>query len=262
MIIFREDLYGMDILVKKKYRTKKNRGLERCVLVRYMNNNGYSKEEIISSLKKMSHSENPYLSKENREKIFNKIYDKALNYEYIKEKEVTIYKDEINKILEVPDKNARNLLFINLVYYKWGKTINHYKFYSKNLNKVCVKCQDKDILSLSKLDIKSSRQKSLLFNYLIKNGLYKTTSFKNTEYFYIPFAQENGEVAFVIDNFDDLILWMYSYLEPLKYKKCEECGRWIKKTTGSKKYCASCAKYISNQQKKIRKVQSPANPLK
>ena len=70
MIVFREDLYGLDVLTKNKYQTEKNHGFERCVLVRYMANNGYNKEEIISSLRKLSRSEFAYLSKEKKDKIY------------------------------------------------------------------------------------------------------------------------------------------------------------------------------------------------
>lgn len=247
MIVFREDLYGMDVLVKGKYRTKRNRGLERCVLVRYMINSGYSKEEIFSSLKKLSYNENPYLSKESKEKIYNKIYEKALQYEYIKDKEVVIYKDEMEKILSVENQDARNLLFTSLVYYKWGQTIRYYEFYSKVEGRSTVRCKDRDILAISNIKTRGKENKVRLFNQLIKEGLYKTVSFKNTEYFYIPFAQNYGDIAFTIDNFDDLILWLYSYIHPSKYKKCEECGIWIRKTTGSKKYCSSCSQYVAHR---------------
>ena len=53
-------------------------------------------------------------------KIYQKIYNKALKYEYIKDKEVIIYKDELDVILKIEDKKARDLLFVSLVYYKWG----------------------------------------------------------------------------------------------------------------------------------------------
>lgn len=261
MIIFREDLYGLNVLTRNKYQTKKNRGLERCVVVRYMFNNGYTKEEILKSLHKLSRNEFAYLPKEKKEKIYDKIYKKALNYEYIKDREVVIYKSEMDKILEIKDKNARNLLFAGLVYYKWGQTVDYYKFYSHNLNKVLVRESDFDLITLAKLKSLRSKQRNLTFYYLIKNNYYKNISFKNNNYFYIPFAQTSGEVAFTIDNFDELILWLYAYLEPQKYKRCCECGKWILRTTNSKKYCKECALYVSNQQKK-RNVKNKENPDK
>lgn len=250
MIVFREDLYGLNVLTKNKYQTEKNHGLERCVLVRYMANSGYNKDEIMSSLRKLSRNEFAYLSKEKKEKIYEKIYDKALKYEYIKDREVIIYKEELDKVLEVEDKRARDLLFVSLVYYKWGQTVDYYKFYSHNLNRILVKENDADLIALAKLKSLRSIQKNLTFHYLIKNNFYKNIGFKNTNYFYIPFVQNEGDIALRIDNFDNLLFWLYSYLEPNKYKKCEECGKWILKTTGSKKYCKSCALYVSNQQKR------------
>lgn len=260
MIVFREDLYGLDVLTKNKYQTEKNHGFERCVLVRYMANNGYNKEEIISSLRKLSRSEFAYLSKEKKDKIYEKIYNKALKYEYIKEREVIVYKDELEKILSIQDKKARDLLFVSLIYYKWGQTVDSYKFYSHNLNRILVRESDSDLIALAKLKSLRSIQKNLTFHYLIKNNFYKNVGFKNSNYFYIPFVQNEGEIAFKIDNFDNLLFWLYSYLEPNKYKKCEECGKWILKTTGSKKYCKSCALYISNQQKKQEKYKCSQTP--
>lgn len=249
MLIFREDLYGLNILTKNKYQTERNHGFERCVLVRYMHDNGYSKDEILSSLNKLTRNEFAYLPREKKDKIYERIYKKALEFEYIKDREVIIYKDELDKILEIKDQRVRDLLFVCLVYYKWGQTVDSYKFYSHNLNRILVKENDKNLLSLAKLNSLRAKQKNLLFYQLISNGYYKNTGFKNNNYFYIPFCQDAGEVAFKIDNFDNLIFWLYSYLEPNKYKKCEECGKWIYKTTGSKKYCKPCALYVSNQQK-------------
>lgn len=256
MIVFREDLYGADILTKNKYRTGKRHGFERCVLVRYMANNGYSKEEIISSLKRLSKKEFMYTSEVYERRIYNRIYNKALEYEYIKDKEVIIYKSEIDTILSIPDKKERDLLFVCLVFYKWAKTIEQYKFYDHFLNKTLVEEHDNDMIALARLKSLRNVERKLKFNYLIKNHYYEDRMFKGKSFFYIPFAVDAGEVAFTIDNFDDLIYWLYWYIEPTKYKRCIECGRMIKKTTGSKKYCGSCACYVANQKKEKRKVQT------
>lgn len=250
MIIFNEEKYAKEIINNSKFKTNKNRGYERCVLVRYLFAEGYTEDGIKDYLNGLSRGEFPYLSKNDKYKIFDKIIAKANQYEYIKDRNVKIYKSELEIINSIENEKARDLLFICLVYYKWGCTVDAFKFYSKNMNKILVEEKDKDLYYMSKLNSLRVKDRNLTFYELIKNRLYVNCGFKDKNYFYIPFACSDGEVAFEIDNFNDLILWLYSYLEPEKYKKCEICERWIKKTKSPKKYCSECANSMVRKHKR------------
>lgn len=257
MLVFDEKKYAEDIISNNKYNTIKTQGRERCILVRYLTSLGYSIEDIKNVLAKIPMSGGEFLSANEKDIIFSKIIDKANQFEFITDISVTIYKNEIDTILSVEDEYARNLLFVYLVYYKWASQIKHLQFYSRHNDAIMVLENNSDIWKLAGLSKLRVADRYRLCNNLFTLGLYKIDNFKSHNYIYIPFAQNSGEVAFTIKNYDNILGELFLYSSPNQYKRCCVCGTVIKKTRSPKKYCTSCA-YKEN----IRKTKENKKSLK
>lgn len=170
---------------------------------------------------------------------------------------VTIYEEELKKIRSLSNKNAENLAFIFLVVYK---------FFGYEWVYEC----NSDIYRLAEL--RASGNTKIELHYLLtKNKLVRFNSFVKTKKskqkeiaetkFKVLFCLDNSDVkktvAFSISDYDDLILYYRHYVGDENIIECAECGRPIKITGNSKKYCNDCAymaKHDSNMRSKIKKV--------
>lgn len=248
MLIFDEKKYAENIINNKRYKTVKTQGRERCVLVRYLTSLNYSVEEIKEVLLEIPMSGGEYLSSKDKDVIFSKIIAKANEYEFVTNKVVKIYQSELDIIEQVEDDYARHLLFIYLVYYKWASTVSHLQFYSKKNDVMMVIENNNDVWKLAGLSKLRVADRYRLCNLLFNKGLYKIDNFKAYNYIYIPFVEDDGDVAIEISNFDNILGELLIYEKPTEYKRCVVCNTVIKKTRSPKKYCINCA-YKENLRK-------------
>ena len=72
MVIFDEKIYAENIMANG-YKTKRNQGIERCCLIRYLRYLGKTDEEIISILDTIPFERSKYLSRENILYIYNRL---------------------------------------------------------------------------------------------------------------------------------------------------------------------------------------------
>lgn len=251
MLVFDEKKYAEDIIKNKAYNTIKNQGKERCIIARYLHWMGLSNNDIIKELSKIPMAGGEYLSEENKISIFTKIVNKALDYEFIYDKEVLIYQDELDTILTIENDDAQNLLFIYLVYYKWARQNNNLKFYSKKNQVDMVVENNIDIWKLANVAKLRVSERYRLNNMLYNLGLYKIDNFKSHNYIYLPFIhrfQNEGTLfndnnyVMKIDNYDNILGEFLLYKYPEKYKRCECCNIVIQKTRSPKKYCDKCSR--------------------
>lgn len=257
MLVFDEKKYAESIINNKKYLTIKSQGKERCIIVRYLTNIGKSIDEIKDILNQIPMSGGEYLSSKEKDVIFSKIINKANQYEYVTNKEIHIYQEELDNILSLEDENMQQLLFAYLVYYKWGVQIKHLQFFSKKNNIFMVVENNNDIWKLAGVSKLRVNERYMLCNKLFNLGLYKLDNFKAHNYIYIPFAKNEGEPIITISNFENIIGELLIYKYPNEYKRCCICGVVIKKTRSPKKYCQSCAK-----EENIRKTKKNKERLK
>lgn len=255
MLIFDEKKYAQEIINSKKYNTIKTQGRERCVIVRYLMNLNKTSEEIKDILFSIPMKGGEYLTEHDKSCIYDKIIDKANQFDFITGLQVEIYKNELDVILSVENENARNLLFVYLVYYKWACQIKHLRFYSKKNNVFMAVENNADIWKLANLSKFRVSERYLLCNQLFSLGLYRVDNFKSHNYIYLPFVQNDGEVAITIKDFDNFLNELFIYEYPNQYKRCIICGKVIKKTRSPKKYCSDCA-YKENIRKTIENKRS------
>jgi hypothetical protein len=191
------------------------------------------------------------LDKKDVDIIYEKIIDRALSYPLVTDVHTVIFKNEMEIINSVEDENARNLLFILLVYYKWAITQQQLFFFSKHNNAKMVITNDMDVWKYAGIMKLRVADRYRLCNQLISKGLYVEDNFKSNNYFYLPFASDacdSEEIAICISNYDNILGELYYYNDKEHYKRCSECGVVIKKTRSPKKYCDDCAKKVKNKQ--------------
>lgn len=250
MLIFDEKKYAKNLVKNKQFQTYRQKDIERYILIRYLFSEGMSSEEIKKELENFPLVGCEYLDKKEIDLIYNKILERALSYPLVTDISVTIYKSEMDVINSLEDENARKLLFMLLVYYKWAVNQQYLFFFSRYNDTKMVITNDMDIWKYAGLMKLRVAERYKLCNKLIIEGLYVEDNFKSNNYFYLPFSVDEGDVALVINNYDNIIGELYYYNDKDNYKRCSECGAVIKKTRSPKKYCDSCAKMIKNQKNK------------
>lgn len=248
MLVFDEKKYAEKLLKEKKFQTYRQKDIERYILIRYLVSLGKSFDEIKKEMEKFPLVGCEYLDESDIDLIYHKIMDRALSCSLVTDVEVTIYKSEMDKINELEDDNAKRLLFVLLVYYKWAMNQNYLYFFSRHFNKKMVITNDMDIWKYSNIMKLRVAERYKICNELILKELYVEDNFKSNNYFYIPFAVDEGEEVIKIKNYDNILGELYIYNDKEHYKRCSECGVVIKKSRSPKKYCNNCAKEIKNRQ--------------
>ena len=256
MIIFDEKKYAERILRNKEYGTLKNQGQERCAIVRYLKfDKGYSDEDILNVLSKIPMHGGDALTKQHKNEIYSRIIEKAPKYEHVKDIEVKIYKSELDIINSIKNENCRNLLFCSLVYYKWGQHIFSKNFYSKVSERVMVLEDDENISKISKIMKLRKDERFALYRELYLKKYYIQDIIKSKNYFYIPFAKDDGEdVVMTINSYGNILGELYLYNKEQGYKRCENCGEVIKKNNNKQKYCNNCSRIVNIEKTKKNKI--------
>ena len=256
MIIFDEKKYAERILRNKEYGTLKNQGQERCAIVRYLKfDKGYSDEDILNVLSKIPMHGGDVLTKQHKNEIYSRIIEKAPKYEYVKDIEVKIYKSELDIINSIKNEDCRNLLFCSLVYYKWGQHIFSKNFYSKVSERVMVLEDDENISKISKIMKLRKDERFALYRELYLKKYYIQDIIKSKNYFYIPFAKDDGEdVVMTINSYGNILGELYLYNKEQGYKRCENCGEVIKKNNNKQKYCNNCSRIVNIEKTKKNKI--------
>ena len=250
MLIFDEKKYAQNLIKNKQFQTYRQKDIERYILIRYLSSEGMSSEEIKKELENFPLVGCEYLDKKEIDLIYNKILERALSVPLVTDISVTIYESEINIINSLEDENARKLLFMLLVYYKWAVNQQYLFFFSRYNDTKMVITNDMDIWKYAGLMKLRVAERYKLCNQLIIKGLYVEDNFKSNNYFYLPFSVDEGNIALTISNYDNVIGEYYYYNDKDNYKRCSECGVVIKKTRSPKKYCDNCAKIIKNNKNK------------
>ena len=155
---------------------------------------------------------------------------------------VVITKAEVELINTYDDKKVQNVMFIMLVYAKITNQLNNNESYWLNQSLT-------NIMKEAKVTDKT--RKTDIFHSLYKEGAISTGNRIDRVSIKVNYAYEDSEEAIVITDFDGCIHYWLMY-KGEKWKRCKECGKWIKiygVKDNSKKYCKGCAKVIQQEQK-------------
>ena len=243
MIIFDEKVYAENI-ISNGYKTKKNQGVERCCLIRYLRYLGKTDEEIIQVLDTIPFEKCKYLSRENVLYIYNRLLKKASDFQFVCDMEIGITQKD-KDVIKSLSQDISYLSYVYLVYYKWAKNIKRYTF--KYNNNIYVEYRESDIWRLAGLTSKKVKERHLLDRKLSTLGIIDIKIFKNKTFVSVrensdlDYAQRLSGVKFnhLKDAYKALV---YEMVNHQYYKLCEVCGKGYQTYSHKAKYCTHCKK--------------------
>ena len=256
MIIWDEYKYGKQVFESNSVNTKKWQTNELRSLIKYIltGDKNNTTSDVKEKLDLCCTDEIKYLTKKQKTNIFNKLisqcYDGEKNIKIIRDNNVIVYINEIEKIKSLSNKNMELLVFVLLIYSKWlglewfsiSKSDLQKESKTANLNQQKLQ----DLLSdlFEKEFIKSDVIK------LDKHERRKEKIMKK-QMWSIDWLQTEGEVAFEFHNY---INFAYRYLDYVYggYFECDVCGGMFSQNKKNNKHiCNNCSKYIPIETKTI-----------
>ncbi len=215
------------------------------MLTKYYLGEGKTKKETFDLIDKfMSKNYKNYKfinwqSKINKE--INKTYKKG-DFELFQLDNIIIYHEELVVIKNINDLKLEKLAFALLVYAKIYNKIN-----GNNTN--WVNSELKYVFSDAKIYINIKNQ-MLMINKLVNLDLIRVSRKVDCTNIIVLFARNNGNIAFKIDNFQNIIYYYLKLFNPKRFKECKECGALIKITSNHIMYCRNCWKEIRLEQQR------------
>lgn len=247
MIIFNEKKYGEKIY-KDGFSHYNGRNIERCVFIRYLFNEGLSFNEIIKELKERKISGDELISDLDLTLIYDKLIKKALQYPYIDDFKIEIYRNEYDFLASIKDTKVQIIAFCLLIYYKW--TINNsslYFFRGKNKDRWCID-PEFDIFKIAHLSSLRPKARNSILRELQKMEYYYTEVINKESrtnlymFINIPTEEKKYDVVWTIDGENDIYGEFLLLFEEKKYKRCHSCGKIIKIKSNHQKWCENCAR--------------------
>lgn len=192
-------------------------------------------------------------------KEFTKSLSKnSSNLEIIEVESINIYKEELEIIETIKEPRLKKILFVLLV---WAKVYEKF-------NRTIIMENPRDILQLAKCQLKNKQYRDLIMHELKETNLVWCKKNNGTYNIRINYKKDEGEIAFVVNDFENSI---YQYLNYLggNWKQCE-CGKYFKylKSKPKQKYCTNCSKEMERVKTKerVKKLRNNSkcngNPLK
>lgn len=158
---------------------------------------------------------------------------------------INITDSEWNEIVKLENKQLEKLAFILLVYSK----INNIRIFENN-NRVNQNLSD----ILTECGLQRTDENKKLLNQLLVKGYILQGKSCNATAIKVEFVNDEDNVKFRIDNFNNVISYYDEYRNCNKYTECECCSkRVLSGKTKPIKYCGRCAKKIDNMNRNNRK---------
>ena len=218
------------------------------VLAKYYFNNGDTKEEVEDKLNKyMKENYKSYSPSKWKDLISQlvKSVEKYKTYKMIDVDEVNITENEWFSIIALNDKQLEKLVFILLVYCKINKIKN--PTCDNKINNTFT-----DIFR--ECGFRVTNETKLLLNELYKLNYISIGLSCNSTSIRINYVEENEDnIKFTIDNFENVITYYEEYKNGKKYIECECCKKRVMKKTHNVKCCPKCAKEMNIENTKKRK---------
>ena len=196
-----------------------------CSILTYIDSTGKDVEIDKDTILSMMNESNPYNSIEN----------------------ITISQKELDIISSFGyPYSYRKVLFTMLVHYKVKLLL-----YPDNDNKR-IEINVSEIMKDAHVSMSMDKRIEMLTTFE-EDGIGEIPNGgKQAKYFYMSFIdEEQQEVGVVVEDFFDFYLYYEQIEKGGRLINCQECGKLVlvkNKQDNSKKYCATCAKKIKNEQ--------------
>ncbi|MCK9576898.1 MAG: hypothetical protein M0R51_13425 [Clostridia bacterium] len=149
---------------------------------------------------------------------------------------IVVFQSEVDRILELKDKNLQKIAFIIICLAKW-RNANFIYLNSESTIKL------KDIFNFA--GIKSTGKEQNLMLYKLNSCGFTNVQLKPLLKYIIPSIITEGDIALNFEIDENMIKhWI-----KLAYPHCERCGCEIIKQSNKQKYCKECAKIVLKEQK-------------
>lgn len=246
MLVFDEEKYARDIY-QGSYKTTRYQGMEKAILVRYLNSLGYTKEQILEILVNKEVFDKKYLNKDLIESMCRRLINKALTYEFISHRDTYITNCQIDFIQNISTDGLRRLTFVYTAYYEWAKNIKSLSLTDKKSENPWVIENDVDCFKIARLVHDRMAYKNSMIRKMIDLGIYES-KIVNGKYMYRMVFPNNDyhRIAVIISNYDDILKY-WEYIND-EYKLCEKCNIPMKPNSNVQKYCSKCAKIAKKEQ--------------
>ena len=216
------------------------------VLAKYYFNNGDTKGEVEDKLNKYMKENYKNYSPSKWKDLINQLVksvEKYKTYKMIDVDEVNITENEWFNIIALNNKQLEKLAFILLVYCKINKIKN--PTCDNKINNTFT-----DIFR--ECGFRVTNETKLLLNELYKLNYISIGLSCNSTSIRINYIEENEDnIKFTIDNFENVITYYEEYKNGKAYVRCQECNKRVEqKSKKPVKYCKECAKKIKVKQNK------------
>lgn len=154
---------------------------------------------------------------------------------FIFQKNIKIYRSEIEKILELPNFKMQKVAFVMISLAKW-RNANFLYFNSLNSLKL------KDVFMLA--GVKCTGKEQNLYLYELGQRGFCDMQMRPLLKCVYPCVVDCGDVGIEFEISDNLIENWEFYALP----HCLNCGKPFEKHSNRQKYCKECAKVVKNEQ--------------
>ena len=169
------------------------------------------------------------------EDIIEDISRKGKKYLLQEIESINITKAELDKISSVGNIKYEKLLFTMLCYAKLYNTLS-------DTNNGWVNTEIKEIYKVARVTVKYRNDKFLYLNDLENTGLISFSNKNDNLNMKVNFINNDSDIVLKIKDFRELGYEYQNYIGDGNFIRCSECGRLVKKSGKSDKYCSLCAK--------------------
>ena len=152
-------------------------------------------------------------------------------------KNIVFYRQELDTVLDIKDKNMQKVLFVIISLSKW-RNANYIYLNSASSIKL------KDIFTFAGIKA-TKKEQMMLFHELNENG-YTDVQLKPLLKLLIPCIVNNGKFALSFTITENMVNELLNLILP----HCERCGKPFEKQSNKQKYCKECARIVKNEQNK------------
>lgn len=246
MIVLNEIKYAEEILKTGKIDKKPSATIS--LLAKYYRQyKNKSENETIEIINEFMDKYYPFFNKVKWQNSIVGIVSKATQYKLREIENISISKNELNKIKELKNERLERLLFTMLCF---AKTYNM----TSEINNGWVNTDINEIYNTARVSVKQADEKHFIIHKLIQDG-YLECSKKNTNLnLRITFIDNSSDCILNINNLEELGYEYMQYINKGRFCRCENCGKLIKlkNTERSKKYCKECATQVNREKTKNR----------
>ena len=178
------------------------------------------------------------------------MHDASHNVKYdtaFSKMKIDLYESEMQKIMEIEDRQLRRMAFASLVVFKYYSTAIDKKT-RKLIHYKETFIHPTDIAMVAQVRPLSGKKRDFMIFQLQQMGMIKTLLTNGRSKFIIPYAEDNNPDAKIWktmdDDLDNALLYLRLYEGDKRVRECQRCGApiEIKPHVYPKKYCSKCGK--------------------